>query len=101
MPSVGNRRRLYTARAVHVRRRHQVLSTPDRLLSPFISHSLTVGVPWRNFLNGVWDKVPDRSVFILGDTLIFLKHSVAQAERNLYAKNQLDLCSRFDTIPHS
>jgi len=45
--------RLYTARAMHVcrttDRRHKVLSTPDRPLSLFISHSPTVGVPWRNF----------------------------------------------------
>jgi len=30
---------------------HQVLSTADRTLSLFISHSPTVGVPWRNFLS--------------------------------------------------
>ena len=29
----------------------QVLSTPDRPLSLFISHSLTLSVPWQNFLS--------------------------------------------------
>jgi len=36
----GNRRRLYTTRATHVCRCRQVLSTADRPLSLFISHSL-------------------------------------------------------------
>jgi len=46
---LGNRRRLYTARPMHVYRkyhRRQVLSTPERPLSLFISHLLTVSASW-------------------------------------------------------
>jgi len=35
---------------------------------------------------------------VFGDTRISLKYSVAQAEENLCAKNELDPFSRFDTI---
>jgi len=40
-------------------RRRQVLSTPDRPLSLFISRSLTMGVPWRNSLSGKWGRSRD------------------------------------------
>ena len=50
--------------------------------------------------SGVWDKVPEGSTLILGDTHISLQHIMGQVEgRKPHAKNQLDSSSRFDTIP--
>jgi len=49
--AINNRRSVVHCRPhlPRLTRRRQVLSTPDRPLSLFISHSLTVDVPWRNF----------------------------------------------------
>ena len=49
--------------------------------------------------HGIWDKVPEGSTVILGDTQIFLQQGVGLVEGSLYAKTQLDSSSRFDTIP--
>jgi len=47
----------------------------------------------------VWDKVPEGSTLIFGDTQISLKHAVGRVKRSLHAKNQLDSSNHFDTIP--
>ena len=49
--------------------------------------------------SGVWDKVPEGSTVIFGDTQISLFQSVGQVGGSIRAKNQLDSCSRFDTTP--
>jgi len=67
--------RRYSARAMHVCRRRQVLSTPDRPLSLFTSQSPTVGGPWPNFLSPEIG-ISEGSNLIFGDTLISLKHNV-------------------------
>jgi len=51
--------------------RHDVLSTRDSPLSPFVSHSPTVGVPWRNFPSPEFGT----EFLIFDDTLISLKHA--------------------------
>jgi len=53
-------------------RRRQVLSTPDRPLSRFISHLPTVRVPWRNLLS---PEFKEEKTLIFGHSLISLKHS--------------------------
>jgi len=51
-------------------RRRQVLSTPDRPLSLFISYSPTVGVQWQNFLS------PEFGIkYQMGSTIIFWIYS--------------------------
>ena len=67
--SVGNRHRLNTARAIYTPRR-QVLSTLNRPLSLFISHSPTVREPWRNFLSLEFGTEFQREVSSFLDTLI-------------------------------
>ena len=47
----------------------------------------------------VWDKVPEASTQIFGDTQIYLQRSVEEVEGSLHVKNQLDSSSRFDTTP--
>ena len=75
----------------------QVLSTPDRPLSLFISHSPTIGVPWRQLLSPEFGTTfLKKSSLIFRGTLISLEHSV---EGNLYAKKSARSCSRFDTLP--
>jgi len=62
----------------------------------------TIDLLWRNFFKSrVWDKIPEGSTFIFGDTRISWQYSVGQVEGSLYAKNQLDSSSGFDTIPAS
>jgi len=53
---------------------------------PRLYHSPTVGVHGEMFKSRVWDKVPEGSAIIFGDTLISLQNSVAQIEGSLYAK---------------
>ena len=78
------------------RRRH-VLLTPDRPLSMFISHSPTVGVPWRNFLSPELGQSSRRKYPYFWR---YPNFPTTQPSRGKPArKNQLDLCSRFDTIP--
>jgi len=47
----------------------------------------------------VWDKVPEASTLIFGDTQIYLQRSVEEVEGSLHVKYQLDSSSRFDTTP--
>jgi len=46
----------------------------------------------------VSDKVAKRGTLIFGNTLVSLKHSVGSYKGTLYANNQLNTCSHFDTI---
>ena len=45
----------------------------------------------------VWDRVPEESTLILGDTWILFQHNVKQVEGSLCAINHLDSFSYFDT----
>ena len=51
------------------------------------------------FKSGDWDKVPEGSTPIFGDTHISLYHSVVWVEGSNHTQNQLDSSSRFNTIP--
>jgi len=46
-------------------------------------------------ISGVWDKVPEGSSLIFGDTR-FLQHSIGQVEGSSHAKNQLDASVTID-----
>jgi len=57
-------------------------------------------VDGRNFPSPEFGTKFQREVLLFLETsLISLQHSVTQADRNLYAKNQPDPCSRFTSIP--
>jgi len=58
-----------------------------------LSHSTTVDVPWPNFLSPEIGTQFQRAL-IFKDTII----SLETVEGSPYTKNELDTCSRFDTI---
>jgi len=40
--------------------------------------------------SGIWDKVPEGSILVFDDTLMFLKHSVGKSSVTYIANKQLD-----------
>jgi len=50
-------------------------------------------------MSGVWDKVPERSNLIFGDSLIFFIKQCGIGGRKHPRQNQLNSSSRFDARP--